>query len=140
LVMQGTGAMTGTVGQTGSAVKRSSWAALGAAKQTTSAVAQRAERVKKMALQVGELGLLLYTAPEQRQRWGDTQVMPHVEWGDLFFDLFYVGAAYNLGGLLKEDPSFRGILYFCAMFFPLIQTWKVHPPPISPPPPSPPPL
>jgi hypothetical protein len=91
----------------------------------TSVVAEKADRVKNMKLQSGELGLLLYTVPEQRQRWGDTQVMPHVEWGDLFFDLFYVAAAYNLGGLLKEDPSFRGIVYFCAMFFPLIQTWQM---------------
>jgi hypothetical protein len=29
-------------------------------------------------------------SPIQRQRWGDTQVLPHTDWGDLFFDLFYV--------------------------------------------------
>jgi len=29
-------------------------------------------------------------SPIQRQRWGDKQLMPHVNWGDLFFDLFYV--------------------------------------------------
>jgi hypothetical protein len=28
--------------------------------------------------------------PKQRQKWGDTQILPHVNWGDLFFDLFYV--------------------------------------------------
>jgi len=33
--------------------------------------------------------LILYCAPKQRQRWGDDQVLPRVNWGDLFFDLFY---------------------------------------------------
>ncbi len=37
-----------------------------------------------------------YLPPVQRQRWCDDQILPHVNWGDLFFDLFYVGAAYNL--------------------------------------------
>ena len=37
-----------------------------------------------------------YDPPIQRQRWGEDQVLPHVNWGDIFFDLFYVGAAYNL--------------------------------------------
>ena len=41
-----------------------------------------------------------YAPPLQRQRWGDDHVLPHVDWGDIFFDLFYVAAAYNLGGLL----------------------------------------
>ncbi len=37
-----------------------------------------------------------YLPPVQRQRWCDDQILPHVNWGDLFFDLFYVGAAFNL--------------------------------------------
>ncbi len=37
-----------------------------------------------------------YNPPIQRQRWDEDQVLPHVNWGDIFFDLFYVGAAYNL--------------------------------------------
>ena len=37
-----------------------------------------------------------YLPPVQRQRWKDGQTLPHVNWGDLFFDLFYVAAAYNL--------------------------------------------
>jgi hypothetical protein len=31
--------------------------------------------------------ILLYSPPRQRQRWGDTQVLPRVNWGDLFFDV-----------------------------------------------------
>ena len=34
----------------------------------------------------------LYSHPKQRQRWGDTQLHPHTNWGDVFFDLFYVSA------------------------------------------------
>ena len=37
-----------------------------------------------------------YGPPIQRQRWDEDQILPHVNWGDIFFDLFYVGAAYNL--------------------------------------------
>ena len=42
------------------------------------------------------LGTLWYDPPIQRQRWDEEQFLPHVNWGDLFFDLFYVGAAINL--------------------------------------------
>jgi len=37
-----------------------------------------------------------YNPPIQRQRWCENQSLPHVNWGDIFFDLFYVGAAFNL--------------------------------------------
>ena len=37
-----------------------------------------------------------YSPPVQRQRYGDEKVLPHEGWGDLFFDLFYVAAAFNL--------------------------------------------
>ena len=37
-----------------------------------------------------------YNPPIQRQRWCEDQFLPHINWGDLFFDLFYVGAAFNL--------------------------------------------
>ncbi len=35
--------------------------------------------------------------PAQQIRWGADQHLPHVDWMDLFFDLFYVAAVYNLG-------------------------------------------
>jgi len=54
--------------------------------------------------------------PIQRQRWGDDQVLPHVNWGDLFFDLFYVAAAYNLAYVLKTDKSGIGFFYFLSCF------------------------
>ena len=46
--------------------------------------------------------LILYCPPKQRQRWGDSQVLPRVDFGDLFFDLFFVAAAYNVSDLVVE--------------------------------------
>mmetsp|Transcript_944 Transcript_944/g.1542 ORF Transcript_944/g.1542 Transcript_944/m.1542 type:complete len:481 (+) Transcript_944:63-1505(+) len=60
----------------------------------------------------------------QRQRWDDHQVLPHVNWGDLFFDLFYVGAAYNLAVILKESPSWEGFLYFMCCYAPIQSQWN----------------
>lgn len=58
----------------------------------------------------------LIEPPKQRQKWGETQVLPHIDWGDLFFDLFYVGGAYNLSNILKYDPTVEGLLYFIGCF------------------------
>lgn len=64
-----------------------------------------------------------YSPPKQRHRWGETQELPHVNWGDLFFDLFYVGAAYLLAAILKEEPGLIGVLYFLGCFFPIYSLW-----------------
>jgi hypothetical protein len=45
--------------------------------------------------------LKFYGRPRQRQNWSDTQVLPRVNWGDLFFDLYYVAAAYNVSSLFQ---------------------------------------
>ncbi|KAL3908305.1 MAG: hypothetical protein SGILL_008532 [Bacillariaceae sp.] len=69
-----------------------------------------------------------YDYPVQRQRWGDPQLLPHINWGDLFFDLFYVGIAYNLGTLLisflTESEWRRGLVYFLGIFGPLYNMWE----------------
>ncbi len=65
----------------------------------------------------------LFSPPRQRQKWGSDQILPHVNWGDLFFDLFYVAAFYNLGNILVDDPSPLGILYFLGGFFSVIIYW-----------------
>jgi hypothetical protein len=67
----------------------------------------------------------LYASPHQRQRWGDTQITPHTNWGDLFFDVFYVAAAYNLGNVLKDTPSQHGLLVVAGMFFPVMNLWSL---------------
>lgn len=50
--------------------------------------------------------------------------MPHVNWGDLFFDLFYVAAAYNLAVILKESLSWEGFLYFVCCYIPIMAQWN----------------
>jgi hypothetical protein len=68
--------------------------------------------------------LPLYAPPRQRQRWGDAQVAPHTNWGDIFFDLFYVAAAYNLGTVLAADPTLTGLLYTAGLFLPIQTLWS----------------
>ncbi|GKY94188.1 hypothetical protein MPSEU_000384800 [Mayamaea pseudoterrestris] len=68
--------------------------------------------------------LLLYSKPQQRQTWNDAQVLPRVDWGDVFFDLFYVGATYNVSNILNVTPTGRGLLYAMATFFALMNVWN----------------
>jgi hypothetical protein len=68
--------------------------------------------------------LPFYAPPRQRQRWGDAQVAPHTNWGDVFFDLFYVAAAYNLGTVLAADPTPTGLLYTAGLFLPIQTLWS----------------
>jgi hypothetical protein len=67
--------------------------------------------------------MLWWSPPKQRQRWGDSQILPGGNWGQIFFDLFYVGGAYNLGNVLKSSNNGRGILYFCGAGFPVMMMW-----------------
>jgi len=39
--------------------------------------------------------LVFWTRPKQRQRWGDVDSHCHINWGDLFFDLFYVACEWT---------------------------------------------
>ncbi|KAL3941868.1 MAG: hypothetical protein SGBAC_003838, partial [Bacillariaceae sp.] len=70
-----------------------------------------------------------YCRPCQRQRWAAKQILPHVNWGDLFFDLFFVSMAANLGnmvvGVLQQPANaFRGTIYFVGCFGPLFNSWE----------------
>lgn len=65
----------------------------------------------------------LFKKPRQMQRWGESQGHPHTNWFDLFFDLVFVGAAFQLGTLLKNNVDAMGVLYFVAIFFSLFQAW-----------------
>ena len=47
-----------------------------------------------------------------------------VNWGDTFYDLFFVAAAYNVGNILVDSPNARGVLYFISCFFPTMQMWR----------------
>jgi hypothetical protein len=66
----------------------------------------------------------MYSPPRQRQKWGSDYELPHINWGDIFFDLFYVAGFYLIGQVLLDDPSGRGVLYAVGCFFPLMDVWK----------------
>jgi hypothetical protein len=78
---------------------------------------------KEEELKNHSASLSFFTKPIQRQRWGDIQLKPHTNWGDIFFDLFYVASAYNLGNLLRFDPTWRGLLYFAGCLAPIQMLW-----------------
>ena len=69
-----------------------------------------------------------YSPPVQRVRWGEDQKLSHADWGDLFFDLFYVAAAHNLGELLwsaaKSKEFLRGGIFFIGTLGPLWMCWQ----------------
>eukprot|EP00566_Odontella_aurita_P006424 CAMPEP_0113547210 /NCGR_PEP_ID=MMETSP0015_2-20120614/12230_1 /TAXON_ID=2838 /ORGANISM="Odontella" /LENGTH=593 /DNA_ID=CAMNT_0000447741 /DNA_START=82 /DNA_END=1863 /DNA_ORIENTATION=+ /assembly_acc=CAM_ASM_000160 len=65
----------------------------------------------------------MFSPPRQMQRWGDKQILPHINWGDLFFDLFYVAAAYNLSYIILNSPSREGVLYFVGLMGPIMWHW-----------------
>ena len=97
----------------------------------------------------------LYSPPRQRQRWGDSQVLPRTNWGDvsvvcchppceyvtmisiqvltrrpplcilvqLFFDLCYVAATYNVSYILVDNPNGEGLLYAAGTFLPVMGIW-----------------
>jgi hypothetical protein len=70
-----------------------------------------------------------YSRPYQRQRWGAKQVLPHINWADLFFDLFFVALASNLGIMLitvmeSSTDMLRGLIYFIGCFGPLFNVWE----------------
>lgn len=82
----------------------------------------------------GSLKVPWYAPPYQRQQWGDEQVLPIVNHGTLFFDLFFVGAIYNLGEMLISavavdiddgiDDRFRAFIYCLGIFGPIFSTWE----------------
>jgi hypothetical protein len=75
-----------------------------------------------------------YNPPAQQIRWGADQHLPHVNWMDLFFDLFYVAAVYNLGvsrvlglsGLEGQPEYLRLAIHFLGSLGPLWICWQCH--------------
>jgi Bacterial low temperature requirement A protein (LtrA) len=68
--------------------------------------------------------ILLYAPPRQRRNWDDSDTLPRINWGDLFFDLFYVAATYNVSNILTDSPTWRGLLYAAATFLPIMAIWS----------------
>ena len=72
-----------------------------------------------------------YSPPIQRQRWDDdaNTMLPIINYGTLFFDLFFVAAMYNLGELVlsavnQPHQAVRVIIYFIGIFGPMFVTWE----------------
>ncbi len=63
-----------------------------------------------------------WSPPKQRQRWGDSLILPSGTWGQMFFDLFYVGGCINLGTILKENDE-KAFLYFYGAGLPVMMMW-----------------
>ena len=50
---------------------------------------------------------------------------PHTQWDDLFFDLIFVGVAYNVGHLLEHSgPSFSGFTQCMMLFAIASKAWQ----------------
>mmetsp|Transcript_22852 Transcript_22852/g.45699 ORF Transcript_22852/g.45699 Transcript_22852/m.45699 type:complete len:542 (-) Transcript_22852:333-1958(-) len=67
--------------------------------------------------------LTLITPPKQRQKWNDEPFLPHTNWGDIFFDLFFVAATYNGTYIMQYDPNWEGAMYFVGCFGILYNTF-----------------
>jgi len=73
-----------------------------------------------------------WSPPKQRQRWGDSHILPCGTWGQIFFDLFYVGGSINLGNILIDKPktkndsslhSMMHVAYFIGAGLPVMMMW-----------------
>ena len=47
-----------------------------------------------------------------------------MDWADLFFDLTYVAAAYQLGVLLKAEVTWSGSWHYVALALAMLDAWK----------------
>ncbi|GAX11057.1 hypothetical protein FisN_24Lh006 [Fistulifera solaris] len=69
-------------------------------------------------------GMTLYCPPRQIKRWDEDEIEQKVDWGNLFFDLFFVAATYNVSYILTSDPYRNGFLYAVGTFFPVMGFWE----------------
>jgi low temperature requirement protein LtrA len=65
----------------------------------------------------------LLRPPKLRQGEGLEQDERHATWTELFFDLVFVAAIAELGGVLHHDPSLDGILKMAGLFVPVWWVW-----------------
>ena len=65
-----------------------------------------------------------YDTPAAIKQWGETEEAPHVQWGDLFFDLIFVGVAFTVGHMLEHTGvSAWGVFDSMMVFLILIGAW-----------------
>jgi len=67
---------------------------------------------------------LVYSRIQQRHQIGEEQEGPETDMVGLFYDLFFVGVAYNLGHMVLDALAVPiSILYFAGLFFPCLFLW-----------------
>ena len=76
-----------------------------------------------------QTGVALYKIPTARYKWGEKQGHAHHVWASLFFDLAYVGIAFQLGNLLaagvKQKRIVASVGLFIAIFTILEMCWQI---------------
>jgi len=65
----------------------------------------------------------LLRPPKLRTREGLELDERHATWTELFFDLVFVAAIAELGGVVHHDPSLEGILKMAGLFVPVWWVW-----------------
>ena len=65
-----------------------------------------------------------YKPIRQRHKWGEKQEIPETDTIGLYYDLFFVGVAYNLGHMVKDEKaSSVSILYLIGLYLPCSYIW-----------------
>jgi hypothetical protein len=78
---------------------------------------------------LGTISYHFYSRPTQLMKFGDRDYHPNTDWQDLFFDLLFVGGAYQTGnflvnGLIADDgEKLEAILWAFCIFTTLAQQW-----------------
>ena len=71
--------------------------------------------------------MVFWKIPSQIKAWKNFQdeEEPHTQWDDLFFDLIFVGVAYNVGHLLEHSgPSLMGFTQCMMLFVIASKAWQ----------------
>jgi hypothetical protein len=96
-------------------------------KITTKLLKRLHAKRKKLNFSGYVCGIALFDHPKVMYKWGEMQHEAHTVWGSLFFDLTYVGVAYQLGNIivtgLKEGNFIGALGLFVAIYFTLEMAW-----------------
>jgi len=74
-----------------------------------------------------DAGIAYYCPPRQLRRWDEHEPHPETDWQDLFFDLLFVGGAYQSGNLMAYSmvtgQAWKAFPWFAVIFMTLAQQW-----------------
>jgi len=77
---------------------------------------------------LGDSAFTFYIRPHQLMQFGQHEHHPDTDWQDLFFDLLFVGGAYQTGNflaaaLIDGDEAWEGMFWSFGIFICLAQQW-----------------